>query len=184
MFEDSLGPPPPPPDVEENQILQPVWLQTPLTRLGRSRLAKVYAGTIKNCCGLYLTPDPIPKSKTGRYDLIIQRFRARSLYLLDISDVDFAREYINLPQSFPSHALPWPQLVEVLLKEEFGDVISEPSLSSLPSSEIVKERKKQTCRGAPLSDAREVREAYIQTWPQVVPKDIMYESLNAYYKGS
>ena len=61
-----------PPDVEKNQILQPVWLQTPLARLGRSRLAKVYAGTIKNCCGLCLTPDPIPKSKTGRYDLIIQ----------------------------------------------------------------------------------------------------------------
>jgi len=107
------------------------------------------------------------------------------LYLLNTSDVDFVREYINLlPQSFPSHALPRPQLVEVLLKEEFGDVISEPSLSSLPSSDIAKERKKQTRRGAPLSDAREAREAYIQTWPQVVPKDTVYESLNAYYKGS
>ena len=175
-----------PPDVGEDQILRPTWFQTPLTQL-RSRLAKVDAGEIKSCCGLYLAPDPVPKSKTDKYNTIIQRFRARSLYLLSLSDVDFVKEYVSLlPQSFPSRAVLRQQLVEVLLKEEFGDMISEPLLS-LPSSEIAKERKKQTRReqrAAVISDAREAREAYVQAWPQVVPKDVVYGCLNAYYEGS
>ena len=54
---------------------------------------KVDTGIVNNCCDLYVAPDPTPKSKTERYNLIIKRFRARSLYLLSLPATDFAKEY-------------------------------------------------------------------------------------------
>jgi hypothetical protein len=172
--------------VTQDAIRQPGWFRTPLTQV-RSRLTKVNARTIKDCCDLYLAPDSTPKSKTRRYDLLIQRFRARSLHLLSLSNVDFAKEHIALlPQSFPDPALPRDQLLGVVLREEFGDAISEP-LMSLPSSEITKERNKRTRREkreVTVSGVREAQDAYVRSWPQVIPKDVVHECLNAHYEGS
>ena len=170
----------------EDGISRPAWLNTPVTQL-RSRLTKVNAGVVKECCDMYAAPSPTPKLKTERYNLLIQRFRARSLYLLSLSDVDFAKEYIALlPRSFPDPALPRSQLLEVLLGAEFGDMISEP-LMSLPRAEIKKERDRQIRRdkhGAAISGAQETREEHIRSWPQVIPQDVVYGCLNAYYKDS
>ena len=175
-----------PPELAGNGIPSPAWFQTPVTQL-RSRLAKVDSGVIKDCCTVYLAPDPTPKSKTGRYDLIIERFRTRLLYLLSLSDVDFLKEYIALlPESLLDPTLPWSQLVEVLLGQEFGDMISK-SLMLLPTSELKKERNKQArCEKheVAVSNAHETQEAYIQSWPQVVQKDIVHKCLGSYYKGS
>jgi len=175
-----------PPELADNGTSTPAWFQTPVTQL-RSRLGKVHAGAIKDCCDAYLTPDPTPRLKTARYDLIIQRFRARSLYLLSLSDVEFLKEYIALlPESLPGPTLPRTQLVEALLGQEFGDMISKP-LMSLPTSELAKERNKRARREkheVAVSDARETQETYVQSWPQVVQKDVVYECLKSYYKGS
>ena len=175
-----------PPEVPKDGHCPLAWLQTPLTQI-RSRLSKVDPGIIKVRCEMYAVPDSVPKQKTKRYDLIIERFRARSLYLLTLSDVDFAREYIPmLPQSLPDPNLLRGQLIDVLLREEFGGEISE-QLISLPSSEIAKERNKQARRNkhaTAIADSRAGQEAYVQSWPQVVPKDIVYECLNAYYQGT
>ena len=161
-------------------------MSTPVTQL-RSRFAKVDTETLKGCCDLYLTPNPSPKSRTERYNVIIERFRARSLYLLSISDIDFSREYIPFfPQVFAGPIASRDQLTEALLRAEFGDAISEILMSS-PGSEIRKERNKQVhCEkhNAAASDAHAAREAYIQSWPQVVPKNVVYQCLNAYYEGS
>ena len=35
-----------------------------------------------------------------------------------------------------------------------------------------------------VADSHAVREAYIQSWPQAIPKDIVYECLNAYHRGT
>ena len=80
------------PEVPEDKVSQPAWLQTPLTQL-RSRLAKVNTVTIRACCDLYLAPSPAPSSKTDRCDVMIQQFRARSLYLVSLSDLDFSSTY-------------------------------------------------------------------------------------------
>ena len=64
-----------PPKVANDSIVWPTWVETLLTQL-RSRLGKVDTGIIKTCCDLYLMPNPTPKQKTKRYDLIIQQFRA------------------------------------------------------------------------------------------------------------
>ena len=174
------------PEVAEDGMLKPTWLKTPLTQL-RSRLAKVGTGIIKDHCDLYLAPSPAPKSKTERYDLIVQRFRTRSLYLLSLPDIDFSKEYTALlPRNYLSSAQPRSQLVETLLRAELGDEISEP-LISLPRSEIMKGKGKQIRREKremAVSDAREVRETYVKSWPQAISKDIVYRCLNAYYTGS
>jgi len=132
------------PEVAEDRMSQPVWLQTPLTQI-RSRLEKVNTGVIKSCCDLYLSPGSVPKLKTERYNLMIQRFRTHPLYLLRLSNVNFTKEFIALLphkslEPHPAHT----QLMELLLRAEFGDVISEP-LMSLTSSEIMKEKNKQIC---------------------------------------
>ena len=119
--------------------------------------------------------------------MIIQQFRARLLYLLSLPDTDFANEYVSLlPQHIPGPILSRGQLVEILLREEFSDEISEP-LMSPPTSEIANERKKRTHRekrDTVVSNANETHEAYIRSWPRVAPNDIVYECINAYYKGS
>ncbi|KAF9787111.1 hypothetical protein BJ322DRAFT_1186232 [Thelephora terrestris] len=164
-----------PPDVSDDGLCLPPWTQTPPSQL-RSRLMKVNAATIKSYCDLYAAPNHSPRLKTERYNLLIEKFRARSLYLLSLSNVEFAKEYIaSLPQSLPDPSLPRGHLLEVLLREEFGEEISQ-RLISLPSAEILKEKNKQTRRekhAATVSDSRAAREAYIDSWPQVVPKDIM-----------
>ena len=156
-----------PPEVPEDEISQLVWLQTPLTQL-RSRLAKVDTGTIKACCDLYFAPSPAPNSKTGRCNAMVQRFRARSLYLVSLSDLDFAKEYFALlPQNLPGSALSRNQLVEALLRAECSDAIAKPLMSS-PN----------------IADARQARGEYLEPWPQVISKDIIYGCLNAYHEGS
>ena len=95
-----------PPELAEDNISQPVWFQTPVTQL-RARLARVDTETIKLSCNLYHAPGSIPKSKTERHDALIQRFRARSLHLLSLLNVDFAREYLALlPEGLPLRSLP------------------------------------------------------------------------------
>jgi hypothetical protein len=135
-----------PPEVAENATSQPVWLETPLIQL-RLRLAKVDTGVIEGCCDLYLVaPSPAPKLKTERCNLMIQRFRTRSLHLLSFSDVNFVKEYIALiAQNFPGSTLTRTQLVEALLRAEFGDAISE-KLMSLPSSEMMKKINKPVAK--------------------------------------
>jgi len=78
------------------------------------------------------------------------------------------------------------QLTKILLREEFGSAISE-QLISFPRSDIVKENNKQNRREkhmAVVTDGHAAREAYVQSWPQIVSKDVVYECLNIYYKGS
>lgn len=108
------------------------------------------------------------------------------LYVLSISDIDFAKEYIVIfLQDCPSDAQPWGQLVEVLLREEFSNAISE-SLISPPCSQNKKEINKQTCHEkwiTAVADSHMTWEVYIQFWSQVVPKGTVYDCLNAYYKG-
>ena len=90
-----------PPKVADDSIVWPAWVETPLTQL-RSGLGKVDTGVIKTCCDLYLMPNPTPKPKTKRYDLIIQQFRARSLYLLSLLNIDFAKDFASFfPQILP-----------------------------------------------------------------------------------
>jgi hypothetical protein len=110
----------------------------------------------------------------------------RLLNLLSLSNVEFAREHIAfLLQTLPDPGLPRGQLLEVLLTEEFGEISEQ--LISLPSSEITKERNKWTRREkhpAAVADSCVVREAYAQSWPQAVPRDVVYGYLNAYYEGT
>ena len=156
------------------------WFQTPVTQL-ETRLRKVDSKTMKRCCDLHLAPGSTPKNKTERYDVMIQRFRARLLYLLSCSNVDFAREYVTLlPQGLSFPLLPEAQLVEALLRTEYGDVISG-TLTSLPSAEIVKENNRRTRRkkyNAAVFNTHEIREEYIQSWPQVTPKDITVQRVS------
>ena len=175
-----------PPEFATNVTSPPAWFQTPLTQL-KSRLTKVDPGTFKDCCALYAAPDPVPKSKKDRYDLVIKRFRARSSYLLSLPALDFAKEYIVLlPKNPPIPALPRSKFVEALLREEFTHPISE-QLTSLPGSVIAKEKSKYTRwerHTLAVAEAHETREECIRSWPQVVPRNIVCESLNAYYEGS
>jgi len=102
--------------------------------------------------------------------------------------INFAKEeYIALlPRDSPDLALPCSELVEALLREEFGHPISE-QLISLPSSEIAKEKSKcARCEKHTLAvaEAHETREECVRSWPQVVPRNVVCESLNAYYEGS
>ena len=175
-----------PPEVSDDRLCLPPWVQAPLAQL-RSRLSKVNAGTIKSYCDMYAAPDHAPKLKTERYHLIVDRFRAHSLYLLSLSNIKFTKEYIALlPQALPDPRLLRDKPLKDLLRGEFGDEILE-QLISLPTSEIAKGRNKRVRRerhAAAVSDSRAAQEAYIQSWPQVVPKDVVYECLNAYYKGT
>jgi hypothetical protein len=98
---------------------------------------------IKTCCDLYVAPENSPNLKTDKCNLIIEQFRARSLYLLNLSNVDFAMKYLALlPLTLPDPSLPRDRFVQDLLKEEFGMLISE-QLISLPASEITKARNKK-----------------------------------------
>jgi len=98
----------------------------------------------------------------------------RSLYLLGLSAADFTKERIALlPQSFPNPSLPHGQLVEDLLRAEFGDAISE-TLMSLPSSEVKKERNNEPVarNTSAVADVHMAREASIRSWPKQFQKTL------------
>lgn len=127
------------------------------------------------------------KSKSERYDIFIHRFRACSLYLLSLLNINFTREYLALlPQGLPFPSLPQHQVIKAVLRSEFGDVISK-TLTLLPSLEMKREKERQSCReqhDAAVSGAHQTREEYVQSWPQVILRDIMYECLNSYYNST
>ena len=69
----------------------------------------------------------MPKSIMESHDVLIRQFRARSSYLLSLSNINFTRECLTLlPQSLPFRSIPRHQLVEAFLRTEFGGAISEP----------------------------------------------------------
>lgn len=73
------------------------------------------------CCDLYLSPESPPKSKTGKYTVVAERFRTRSLFLFSISNTEFLENHLALlPYSLPAPEAARRQLVEGILKEEFG----------------------------------------------------------------
>jgi len=93
---------------------------------------------------------------------------------------------VLLPQNLPDLALPRSELVEALLREEFGRQISK-QLISLPSLVIAKEKSKHVRREKrtlAVTEAHETREECVRSWPQVVLRNIVCESLNTYYEGS
>lgn len=76
--------------------------------------------------------------------------------------------------------------METPLRTEFSDAISE-TLTSFPNLEVKRAKSKQNRWGmhdAPVLDACERQEEYIQSWPQVIPKDIVYGCPNAYHEGA
>jgi hypothetical protein len=96
------------------QKSQGMWPVDPYERLcytGHTTLVGFRKGGYRNpkgCCDLYLAPNPSQKGRTNRYNVIIQRFKARSLlYLLSISDIDFSWECILFsPHTFLGSAVP------------------------------------------------------------------------------
>ena len=177
----------PPESTVDNATVSSVnWLQVPVSQL-KSRLSKVDHNVIKACCELYLSPESPPKSKTGKYGVVAERFRLRSIFLFNLLDVEFLKNYLALlPYSLPTPEMSRQRLVEDILKEEFGHEISEQLLLP-PTSERKNEKKKQTRRENHMSsvtNARETREAYIRSWPQPVPKDVVFKCINAYHEAT
>ena len=73
------------------------------------------------CCDLYLSPESPPKSKTGKYTVVAKHFWSRSLFLFSISNTEFLENHLALlPYSLPAPEAARRQLVEGILKEEFG----------------------------------------------------------------
>jgi len=60
-------------------------LRMPVGQL-KSRLSKVDSSVIKIWCDLNVPPNPVPRTKTGKYSLIAERFRSHSLSLFCLSD--------------------------------------------------------------------------------------------------
>ena len=60
-------------------------------------------------------------------------------------------------------------------------------LISLPSLEVATEKNK-CARGEKhtlaVSEALEMREERVRSWPQIVPNDVVYGCLSGYYEGS
>jgi hypothetical protein len=177
---------PPEPTIDDTSVSSVNWLQVPVNQL-KSRLSKVDLGVIKACCDQFLSPESPPKSKTGKYSVVVERFRSRSILLFGLSEVEFLKNYVALfPYSLPAPETSRQQLVEEVLKEEFGHEISDQLLLS-PLSERRNEKKKQTRREnhmTSVADARESRDAYIRSWPQPVSKDIIFKSINAYHEAT
>ena len=115
----------PPDSMVDNTLLSSVdWLQVPVHQL-KSRLSKVEFGAVQACCHLYLSPGPPPKSKTGKYTVVAERFRSRSVFLFGLSEGEFLKHHIALfPYALPTPQIPRQQLVEGILREEFGLEIS------------------------------------------------------------
>ena len=162
------------------------WLQVPVNHL-KSRLSNVGLGMIKTCCDLYLAPESPPKTKTGRYGVVAEHFRSRSISLFGLSDIEFLTSYLALfPYSLPIPEVSRQRLVEDILKGEFGREISEQLLLPL-SSERKNERMRQTRRENHMSSvetAHETRDAYIHSWPQQISKDVVFNCISAYYEAT
>jgi len=70
-----------------------------------------------------------------------------------------------LPQSLPNPSLPHGQLIEDLLRAEFGDAISE-TLMSLPSSEVKERNNEPVARNtSAVADVHMAREAIFGLGP-------------------
>ena len=90
------------------------------------------------------------------------------------------------PYNPPAPEVPRRQLVEGVLKEEFGREISD-QLPLPPYSERKNEKQKQVRRENQITyvaDTCDTRDTYIKLWPQPVPEDVVLECINAYYEGS
>jgi hypothetical protein len=179
-----------PPELTEGDAMVPSehanWLRVPIDRL-TSRLSKVDSSVIKACCDLYLSPDPTPKSKTGRYSAIAKRFRSRSLFLFHVSDVELLKHYfVLIPYDPPAPEASRHQLVEEILKAEFGEAISDELLLP-PSSERRNEKRKEarrTNQKCSVADTCATRDTYIRSWPQPVPREVVLKCTNAYYEAT
>ena len=124
----------PPKLMEDDEIVSSVnWLQVLIDGDHlKPHLSKVDLRVIKSCCNLYLSPDPTPKSKTGKYCAIAERFWSRLLFLFHISDIEFFKNYFSLfPYSLPTHEASRCQLVEGVLREEFGCEVAVRTKSPL-----------------------------------------------------
>ena len=134
---------------------------------------------------LLLSPGPVPKSKSGKYSAITERFRSRSLFLFHLSDIELSKNYLALiPYNLPTPEVPRCQLIEEILKEEFCHEISDQLLLA-PSSERRNEKQKEARRAnekCSIAEACATRNAYIRSWPQPVPMDVMLNCLNTYYE--
>ena len=177
----------PPRSTEDSAIVVSVdWLRVPVDHL-KSRLSKVDMGVIKACCDLYVSPNETPKSKTGRYGIIAERFRSRSLFLFHASDVEVLKSYFALtPYDPPALEASRCELVERILRGEFGHEISDRLLLP-PSSERRNEKKKEIRRSnrkCTVADVCASRGEYIRSWPQLVPRDVLTGCLNAYYEAT
>ena len=136
-----------PPEFTEGDAIVPSvnWLEIPVDHL-KVRLSKVDSSAIKACCDLYPSRDPTPKSKSAKYSAIVERFRSCSLFLFRLSDTEFFKNYFALfPYDMPTHEASRRQLVEEIMKEEFGHEISNPLLQP-PSSERKNEKRKEVRR--------------------------------------
>ena len=131
----------------------------------------------------------MPKLKRNRYyisdDQAIQGRVSRTYQVFPATD--FAKECIALlPRNPTDPALPRTELVEALLREEFGHPILE-QLTSLPSSETGEEKSKYARREKhvlAVAEAREIREECVRSWPQIVPRDVVCESFDTFYECS
>jgi len=177
---------PPEPTVDDVTVSLVNWLQLSINQL-KSRLSKVELSAIKACCDLYLSPESSPKSKTGKYGVVAECFRSRSVFLFSLPEVEFLKNYLALfPYGLPSPEVSRQRLVEDVLKEEFGHQISEQLLLP-PPSERKNEKQKQTRRENHMSsvaDAHETRDVYARSWPQLIPKDVVFKCINTYYEAT
>jgi hypothetical protein len=113
----------------------------------------------------------VPKSKTGKYSAIAERFRSRSLFLFHLSDIEFLKNYFALiPYNLPtpgSIPLP-PARIEVILREEFGCEISDQLLLP-PSTERRNEKQKEVRRANQKSAVADARASSGRIHPFVAP---------------
>ena len=74
--------PPPEPTIGDTSVSSVNWLQVPVNQL-KSRLSKIDLGVIKACCDQYLSPESPPKPKTGKYSVVVERFRSCLILLFE-----------------------------------------------------------------------------------------------------
>ena len=177
----------PPESTEDDMIVSSVnWLQVPIEHL-KLRLSKVDSSVIKLCCDLYLSPNQTPKSKAQRYSVLAERFRSRSRFLFRISDIEFFKNYsVLIPYSLPTPETSRHQLVEEILRKEFGHELSDQLLLP-PASERKNQRQKEARRAkqkSTIADIRKTRNAYIHSWPQPIPKNIVLDCLGTYFEAT
>ena len=171
--------------VDEAVVSSVNWLQVTVDQL-KSGVSKVDLSMTRKCCNLYLSHNSPPKIK--------QESAARSrtfpvpfVVLIWPLDVELLKIHLTLfPYNPPAPEVPRRQLVEGVLKEEFGREISD-QLPLPPYSERKSEKQKQVRRENQITsvvDARETRDTYIKSWPQPVPEDVVLECINVYYEGT